>query len=237
MTRCAPSSPTPRSLGYNDVTDGSRITFSTGMATILAARDAIKKLCRARRADLGHPGGCGDLGEGPRQAGRRQCRQLPAAVAQGDRRPGRRRPAARSPATTSSTPMAPASASPRTSAMSRSIRRPARTKIVRYTVLQDAGKAVHPSLCRGPVPGRRGAGHRLGAERGVHLRQGRPAAECRLPRLPHPGLLRPADDRHGDPGDSESRAIPTACAASARPRSCRRWRRSPTRSRPRPACA
>ena len=33
------------SLGYNDVTDGSRTTFATGMATIVAARDAIKKLC------------------------------------------------------------------------------------------------------------------------------------------------------------------------------------------------
>jgi CO/xanthine dehydrogenase Mo-binding subunit len=34
-----------------------------------------------------------------------------------------------------------------------------------------------PGLRRGPVPGRRGAGHRLGAERGVHLRQ--PTASCR----------------------------------------------------------
>ena len=30
------------SLGYNDLTDGSRPTFATGMAAILAARDAIK---------------------------------------------------------------------------------------------------------------------------------------------------------------------------------------------------
>ncbi len=30
-----------------------------------------------------------------------------------------------------------------------------------------------PRLCRGPAAGRRGAGHRLGAERGVHLQQGR----------------------------------------------------------------
>ncbi|MGH6959333.1 MAG: xanthine dehydrogenase family protein molybdopterin-binding subunit, partial [Dongiaceae bacterium] len=38
-------------LGYNDVTDGSRTTFATGMATILAARDAIKKLT-ARAAQI-----------------------------------------------------------------------------------------------------------------------------------------------------------------------------------------
>jgi CO/xanthine dehydrogenase Mo-binding subunit len=33
------------SLGYNDVTDGSRVTFASGMAAIQAARDAIGKLC------------------------------------------------------------------------------------------------------------------------------------------------------------------------------------------------
>ncbi|MDE3080524.1 MAG: xanthine dehydrogenase family protein molybdopterin-binding subunit, partial [Paracoccaceae bacterium] len=33
------------SLGYNDVTDGSRVTFAVGLATIKAARDAIKKMC------------------------------------------------------------------------------------------------------------------------------------------------------------------------------------------------
>ncbi|MEM5470358.1 xanthine dehydrogenase family protein molybdopterin-binding subunit [Hoeflea sp. AS60] len=32
------------SLGYNDVTDGSRVTFSVGLATIKAARDAIGKM-------------------------------------------------------------------------------------------------------------------------------------------------------------------------------------------------
>ena len=33
------------SLGYNDITEGSRVTFSSGLATIQAARDAIGKLC------------------------------------------------------------------------------------------------------------------------------------------------------------------------------------------------
>ena len=45
--------------------------------------------------------------------------------------------------------------------------------ILRFVAAQDVGRAIHPSLCRGADPGRRGAGHRLGAERGVHLqRQG-----------------------------------------------------------------
>ena len=73
------------SLGYNDMTDGSRVTFSTGMATHRRRPRRDQEAVRPRREDLGHPGGRGDLGEGPCQAGRRQCRQLPAAVAQGDR--------------------------------------------------------------------------------------------------------------------------------------------------------
>ena len=43
------------SLGHNDVTDGSRTTFATGMACILAARDAIKKLCARAAATWGIP--------------------------------------------------------------------------------------------------------------------------------------------------------------------------------------
>ena len=122
------SSPTPSSLGYNDVTDGSRVTFSTGMATVDAARDAIKKLC-ARAAKMW------DIPEEAvvwekrlRQAGRPQCRQVPAAVAQGDRRRRRPAPAGRSPAITRSTPTAPASSFATHIATSRSTARPAATR-------------------------------------------------------------------------------------------------------------
>ena len=38
------------SLGHNDMTDGSRGTFSSGMSTIFAAREAIEELCQ-RAAD------------------------------------------------------------------------------------------------------------------------------------------------------------------------------------------
>src|SRR5690606_34433479 len=33
------------SVGHNDTTDGSRVTFAAGLATISAARNAIKVLC------------------------------------------------------------------------------------------------------------------------------------------------------------------------------------------------
>ncbi len=39
------------SLGYNDVSHGSRVTYASGLATIKAARDAKKKLC-ARAAKI-----------------------------------------------------------------------------------------------------------------------------------------------------------------------------------------
>ena len=34
------------SLGHNEVTDGSRVTFAVGLATIKAARAAIKEMCK-----------------------------------------------------------------------------------------------------------------------------------------------------------------------------------------------
>ena len=46
-----------------------------------------------------------------------------------------------------------------------------------------------PELCRGPDPGRHRPGRRLGAQRGIRLRQGRPPGEPGLPRLPRAGRL------------------------------------------------
>ena len=99
---CAASSPTPSSLGYNDITDGSRVTFSSGMATIIAARDAMQEAVRARRQDMGHSRGRGRLGgrhaqarRSPMPATSRHCRSRRSP-------PPPATPAGRSPATTSS---------------------------------------------------------------------------------------------------------------------------------------
>ena len=64
-------------------------------------------------------------------------------------------------------------------ATSRSTARPAQVTVLRYTVDPGCRQGRASQLCRGPDPGRRGAGHRLGAQRGVHLRRRRPDAECR----------------------------------------------------------
>ena len=113
------------SLGHNDMTDGSRGTFSSAMATISAARNAIKVLARTRREDVGHSRRRRGLGRGPRDCQRREARQSSRRCRSRRSRPRRRKPADRSPATMSSSPMAPAFPSPPISAISRSIPRPA----------------------------------------------------------------------------------------------------------------
>ena len=71
-------------------------------------------------------------------------------------------------------------------------------KILRYTAVQDVGRAIHPSYVEGQIQGGVTQGDRLGAERGVHLRQGRAPRKSRFPRLPRASGARCADDRHGD---------------------------------------
>ena len=79
--------------------------------------------------------------------------EFPAIVAQGDRR-GRRqhRRADRRPQRVQS-PTAPGSASPRISCDVEVDRETGATKILRYTVIQDAGKAIHPSYVEGQYQG------------------------------------------------------------------------------------
>ena len=144
------------------------------------------------------------------------------------RRPGRRpRPA--------SIRAGSAAPSPRTSSTSKSTRRPARSTILRYTAVQDAGKAIHPSYVEGQMQGGavQGIGWALNEEY-FYDDTGRDD-ERQLPRLPHAdGLDLPMIDTIIVEVPT---GHPTACAASARCRSCRRRRRSPTRSTRRSACA
>ena len=140
------------SLGHNDMTDGSRGTFSSGMSTIFAARNAIEIL-RERAAKTWEI----PLKDVIWEAGR--------ALAKGKRH-GNRTPltldelAAGSP--NSGGPIAghnefvadgagvsfashicDVEVDPETGG----------TKVVRYTVIQDAGKAVHPDYVEGQFQG------------------------------------------------------------------------------------
>ena len=87
-------------------------------------------------------------------------------------------------------------ASASTSSTSKSIPRPARSTILRYTAIQDAGTAIHPSYVEGQMQGGalQGIGWALNEEY-FYDDEGQ-MRERQLPRLPHADVARPADDRH-----------------------------------------
>ncbi|HVZ02361.1 MAG TPA: xanthine dehydrogenase family protein molybdopterin-binding subunit [Dongiaceae bacterium] len=140
------------SLGYNDVTDGSRTTFATGMACILAARDAIKKLC-ARAAQIwGIPEDAvvwenGHARPAGANAGNFEPMSLKEIAAQapstGGPIAGHHEYSADGAGVSFATHICDSEVDPETGF----------TKILRYTVLQDAGKAIHPSYVEGQFQG------------------------------------------------------------------------------------
>ncbi|MEO1502654.1 MAG: xanthine dehydrogenase family protein molybdopterin-binding subunit [Pseudomonadota bacterium] len=140
------------SLGYNEVTDGSRVTFAVGLATIKAARDAIEKMCARAAALWGIPAdavvwedGCAKPA-GP-NAGEHEPMTLAeiAAVASETGGPiaGHYEVNADGAGVSFATHVCDVEVDPETGA----------TKVLRYTVFQDAGKAVHPAYVEGQFQG------------------------------------------------------------------------------------
>ena len=140
------------SLGYNDVTDGSRATFASGLAVINAARDAIGKLC-ARAAkiwDIEPEAVIWEDGyarpSGP-NAGDFEPMSLAEIAAIADKTggpvAGHYEVNAGGAGVSFATHMVDVEVDPETG----------RTDILRYTVVQDAGKAVHPSYVEGQFQG------------------------------------------------------------------------------------
>jgi CO/xanthine dehydrogenase Mo-binding subunit len=140
------------SLGYNDVTDGSRTTFATGMACILAARDAIKKLCARAAATWGIPEDAVTWEKGYAKPAGANAGNFPplslkeiAAASPGTGGPiaGHHEYSADGAGVSFATHICDVEVDPETG----------RSQIVRYTVIQDAGKAVHPSYVEGQFQG------------------------------------------------------------------------------------
>ena len=139
-------------LGYSDVTDGSRTTFATGMACIQAARDAIKKLC-ARAAQIWgiseeavtwENGYAKPAGPNAGDFAPLSLKEIAAQAAQtGGPIAGHYELNADGAGVSFATHICDAEVDPETGF----------TKITRYTVLQDAGKAVHPSYVEGQFQG------------------------------------------------------------------------------------
>ena len=140
------------SLGHNDMTDGSRGTFSSGMATIAAARNAVKELCKraAKMWDIpedavtwedGHakPAGA-NAGNFPPLS----IREIAAAAGNtGGPIAGHNELVADGAGVSFGTHICDIEVDPETG----------RSSVKRYTVIQDAGKAIHPTYVEGQYQG------------------------------------------------------------------------------------
>ncbi len=140
------------SLGYNDISEGSRVTFSTGLATIQAARDAITKLCGRAAQFWGIPEDAVVWEDGhARPAGANAGDFEPLSLAEiaataaktGGPIAGHCEISAEGAGVSFATHIVDAEVDPETG----------RAQILRYTVVQDAGKAIHPSYVEGQYQG------------------------------------------------------------------------------------
>ncbi len=140
------------SLGYNDVTDGSRVTFASGLATIEAARDAIKKLCARAAAIWGIDADAVEWEEGhAKPAGPNAGKFEPLSLAEiaanagrtGGPIAGHYEVNADGAGVSFATHVVDVEVDPESGAV----------KILRYTVCQDAGKAVNPDYVEGQFQG------------------------------------------------------------------------------------
>jgi CO/xanthine dehydrogenase Mo-binding subunit len=140
------------SLGQNEVTDGSRVTFAVGLATIKAAQEVIRKCCQRAAKVWGidedaviWENGCAKPA-GP-NAGRFPPMTLAeiAAIASNTGGPiaGHHEVNAEGAGVSFATHLVDVEVDPETGAV----------KVLRYTVCQDAGKAVHPSYVEGQFQG------------------------------------------------------------------------------------
>jgi CO/xanthine dehydrogenase Mo-binding subunit len=136
-------------VGYSDLTGGSRVTFATGMAVIEAARDVVGQLRKRAAAIFGI-----DVDKVKWEEGR-------AIALEGDHDPltleelarraartggpiqGRASLTARGVGPSFATHICDVEVDPETGIV----------RVVRYTSIQDAGKAVHPSYVEGQYQG------------------------------------------------------------------------------------
>ena len=139
-------------LGYNFLTGGSRATFSSGMAAVLAARDVKQELCKRAAAIWEIPEDAVEWEDGhARPAGDNAGKFDPMSLEEIARMAGKTggpivgysRINAAGAAPSFGTHVVDVEVDPETG----------RVTVIRYTVLQDAGRAVHPSYVEGQYQG------------------------------------------------------------------------------------
>lgn len=140
------------SLGYNDVTDGSRVTFAVGLATIEAARAAIREMCRRAAQIWEIDAEAVTWEDGAAKPSGPNAGEFPpmtlaeiAAVMDNTGGPiaGHHEVNADGAGVSFGVHVVDTEVDPETGS----------TKILRYTVFQDAGKAVHPDYVEGQMQG------------------------------------------------------------------------------------
>ncbi len=138
-------------LGYNDMTDGSRGTFSSSMATISAARNAIRVMRERAAMTWGIPVEDVVWEDGHARArtpgqGNQSLSIKDIAAKSGNTGgpiAGHSELVADGAGVSFATHICDVEVDPETGA----------TRVVRYTVIQDAGKAVHPDYVEGQYQG------------------------------------------------------------------------------------
>ena len=133
-------------LGFNFLTGGSRVTFSSGMAVIEAARDVIRQLCEraAKIWEIAPDDVVWD--DGQARSGKRALSLAEIAKTAGKTGGpivGNAAINAQGAGPSLATHVVDVEVDPETG----------KVTIVRYTAIQDAGKAVHPSYVEGQMQG------------------------------------------------------------------------------------
>ena len=140
------------SLGYNEVSHGSRVTYASGLATIKAARDAVAKLCGRAAAKWGIPEDAVYWEDGyAKPSGPNAGNFDPLHITELTRKMGATggpivghfEATPEGAGVSFATHIVDAETDPETG----------KTSVVRYTVVQDAGKAIHPTYVEGQYQG------------------------------------------------------------------------------------
>ena len=140
------------SLGYNFLTGGSRSTFSSGMATVEAAQQIKAEACKRAAAMWDLPEDAVTYDDGMvRPAGENAGPHEPMSLAEIARMAGKTggpisgiaKLNAQGAAPSFGTQIADVEVDPETG----------RVSVVRYTVIQDAGRAIHPDYVEGQFQG------------------------------------------------------------------------------------
>lgn len=140
------------SLGHNDMTEGSRGTFSSGMATIFAARNAVEVM-KGRAAKMWdipvedvvwENGGAKATGKAHSNLPPLTLKEIAAKSPQtGGPIAGHNETVADNAGVSFASHICDVEVDPETGS----------TRVIRYTVVQDAGKAIHPDYVEGQFQG------------------------------------------------------------------------------------